>query len=547
MRRSVESKSRCTRSTAGGRPPRPGARTILFGLCVLLPALARGQVWEVGNLALSAPTDQASAYFGAEAATGDFNGDGYLDLAVSAPFYDFDASHQNSGQVHFYLGGPSGLAATPFYTLTGGVAGMRAGAALAAGNFDSDPADELAISAPGMDVGGQDEAGRVYIYNHGESLTFVEQGGTIQGAPEPFDHFGEALAVGDFDNDDFYDLAIGVPGENIEDPAPTVLDAGVVQVLFGSASGLDGTGDQYVTQAVLGGVQANARFGRSLAAGDFNEDDTFYDLAIGVPDRDVAGVANAGQIVIVRGSATGLVATNHQVIDQTFFGLTQLADDNFGWSLAAGDFNRTVACWNNITCKTDLAIGIPFKDVASQANAGMIVAAYGSSTGLTAAGAQVLDQGDLSDFASSPEPGDTFGATLASDWYYSARLNGRSGSGSADHLVVGANNEDWISVVDAGIVHLVFGGTSGLQSEPGQFRMIEDGLAAAPQQADARFGSSVAIGDFDGDGHADLALGIVEQDVAGLTDAGAVQVLYGALFAGGFERGSTATWSSVVP
>lgn len=535
------------RCRAGGRAGWFRAWALLVGSAALVPATARGQVWEVGNRALSAVNDQASAFYGAEAASGDFNGDGYPDLAVSAPFHDFDASHQNSGLVHLYLGGPSGIAATPFHTLTGGVAGMRLGAALAAGRFDSDAADELAISAPGMDVGGQDEAGRVYIYNYGEGLTFVEQGGTIQGAPEPFDHFGEALAVGDFDDDSFYDLAIGVPGENIEDPAPTVLDAGVVQVLFGSASGLDGTGDQYVTQSVLGGVQANARFGKALAAGDFNEDDTFYDLAIGVPERDVAGVANAGQIVIVRGSASGLVATNHQVIDQTFFGLTHQADDNFGWSLAAGDFNRTSTCWNSITCKTDLAIGIPFKDVASQANAGMIVAAYGSSTGLTAAGAQILDQGDLSDFASGPEAGDNFGATLASDWYYSARLNGRSGSGSADHLVVGANNEDWLSVVDAGIVHLVFGGASGLQSELGQFRLIEDGLAAAPQQADARFGSSVAIDDFDADGHADLAIGIVEQDVAGLTDAGALQILYGALHAEGFERGSFATWTTVVP
>ena len=36
----------------------------------------------------------------------------------------------------------------------------------------------------------------------------------VVGSAEPGDRFGESLAVGDFDNDGFMDLAIGVPDED---------------------------------------------------------------------------------------------------------------------------------------------------------------------------------------------------------------------------------------------------------------------------------------------------------------------------------------------
>jgi FG-GAP repeat len=46
--------------------------------------------------------------------------------------------------------------------------------------------------------------------------------------------------VGDFNNDGFVDLAIGVPDEDIED----IEDAGVVHIVYGSVSGLSITENQ---------------------------------------------------------------------------------------------------------------------------------------------------------------------------------------------------------------------------------------------------------------------------------------------------------------
>jgi hypothetical protein len=530
-----------------------GLRAAVVTIGALTAALAGGQVWDQGNQGLTLHGgSQQNAYFGQVVASGDFNGDGFRDLAVGTPAFDFDAGSVDCGRMQIHLGGPQGLSPSRYYHVTGGSAQMRFGATLAFGDFDGDGVDELAVGAPGFDAGGQDEAGRLYVYEFASptpTQSFFDQNTTgIQDAAEPFDHFANALAVGDFDDDGFEDLAIGVPGENLEDPAPTQLDAGVVQILYGSASGLSDVGNQRFTQAALGGVQANARFGAVLAAGDFNEDENFEDLAIGIPERDVAAVTDAGQLVILRGTATGLLTTNSQVLDQTHFGLLNQTGDRFGAALATGDFDRTTGCWFSLACRTDLAVGLPGQDHGADVQAGAVMVAYGSNTGISLTGSQFFYQDDLLDGSTAPESNDNFGAALTSEWITAAELTGVLGAGgNPDHLVIGALNEDWVSDVNAGIVHLVFGGPTGLLSgPPGQFWFVGPGLAAAPIQGDARFGNALAIGDFDNDGHADLAVAALEQDVAGQGDAGLVQVLYGALFASGFEAGTLVHWSTAV-
>ena len=103
-------------------------------------------------------------------------------------------------------------------------------AGAAKGDFNGDGFGDLAIGIPGEDVGGDQDAGAVtIIYGSTNGLTaiatatvpasqFWSQDTTgILDSAEPGDSFGSALAAGDFDDDGFSDLAIGVPGEDASD------------------------------------------------------------------------------------------------------------------------------------------------------------------------------------------------------------------------------------------------------------------------------------------------------------------------------------------
>ena len=63
------------------------------------------------------------------------------------------------------------------------------------------------------------------------------------------------------------------------------------------------------------------------------------------------------------------------------------------------------------------------------------------------------------------------------------------------------------------------------------------------EQADFGFGASLGVGDFDGNGQADLVLGESTRDTVAVDD-GAALVLYGHLFLDGFESGDRGAWSA---
>ena len=59
--------------------------------------------------------------------------------------------------------------------------------------------------------------------------------------PESGDHFGQALAHGDFDHDGYQDLAVGVPGEGVD----VLISSGAVEVIYGALLGLDSSRRQF--------------------------------------------------------------------------------------------------------------------------------------------------------------------------------------------------------------------------------------------------------------------------------------------------------------
>jgi hypothetical protein len=139
----------------------------------------------------------------------------------------------------------------------------------------------------------------------------------VGGAEETGDQFGWSLAAGLYNGDDFYDLAIGVPGEDVG----TVVDAGAVNTMHGSATGPAGTG-QVLFQGdnALGDViEPNDRFGQSLAKGIFSNgfnNDAFDDLAVGVALEDVGDRVDAGLVNLLEGSAAGGLLGSNTVLVQ---------------------------------------------------------------------------------------------------------------------------------------------------------------------------------------------------------------------------------------
>ena len=448
-------------------------------------------------------TPQEGDLFGSALASGDFNGDGYSDLAIGIPGKTvtiFGTTYQNIGRVVVIYGSPGGLTGTgtsvpaprafdfgddDLYVFEDGevTSGARLGQALAWGDFNGDGAGDLAIGAPNFTLSKfleptPSEAGAVWVLfgskktssslgglTETNNLRFMEHdlGGGAAGLEQAGDHFGAALLSGDFNGDTRSELVIGTPDKQIPDPTlPFVLDklSGTVYVLSGAPLGLDLT----VRVAYSDECKRGIRLGASLASGDFNGDGV-PDLAFGAPNEMTDAFCGAvgvpitanlgGSVYVVYGTGTGtglpdcFTPCNEQQFFQHNFGGTDVAYDNFGAALAAGEFNGDG--------KADLAIGTPSKNVVGFTKAGQVYVVYGSGSGISPVatrGAQVFN--DLSGLQAYAR----FGSTLTA-WNFGRdetviTLHGPVTVRTAD-LAVGAPYRTVNGVSGAGEVDVLYG------------------------------------------------------------------------------------------
>jgi hypothetical protein len=405
--------------------------------------------------------------FGFAVAKGDFNADGFTDLAVGAPKEGVGTAVL-AGAVNVFYGSVDGLPATSQVRLQGNPEDSdQFGFALDAGLFNDDDVMDLAVGAPGETVGGRPGAGAVSVfYGSAGGLPATSQP-LLQGNPEQGDNFGAALVAGFF-NADQGDLAVGAPREDVGSAG----GAGAVSVFSGTPGGLP-TASRVLLQT---NPEVGDQFGSALAAGFFSGGTIFYDLAVGAPTETVGGKADAGAVSVFLGSAIQLSGTAAQTLVQgPGVGGTAEAGDQFGSALAAGFFD---------TGPSDLAIGAPFEDLGTATDAGAVNVVYGSNTGLVGRN-QTLTQ-DSPGVVGTAEPGDLFGAALARGIFF----NNFNGDSFTD-LAIGASGEDVGAAADAGAVNVQHGSAAGLPGPGGQlFTQDSPGVGGSAESGDG-FGSAL--------------------------------------------------------
>ena len=418
---------------------------------------------------------------GSSLAVCDFNGDGWLDLAVGAK----DDADENvavpadkQGAVHVFLGDAGRLGDEADFMLHGVVpdgsgwvseAGMNLGTSVAAGDLDGDGLCDLVAGAP--DAGGEDGAVLVWRGSAVPGEGLVREPAAFLSGPDGGE-LGRRLAVGDVDGDGRDELWVSAWTADLG-----ARGAGGVWGFPADALPLDGGAvDVAAATWVRLGTSSYERLGTSLALSDL-DGDGLEDVVIGSYRDEVGSGVNEGTVTVFWGA--------------------DVAAGPLPWDATGADAAVTI---EGVAGQDRLgqAVGV-VGDLTGDGVADLLaLAGYDSALGVEAGAPYFLpvEEGATPERLALPgvAAGHGIGASVA--WM------DVDGDGQIDLLSSAADAGDPEVGANAGQLQVWSGGADGVDAEG-------RGLLGRHETHDAtdRFAHAVRnIGDFDGDGYADLAV-----------------------------------------
>jgi PKD repeat protein len=297
-----------------------------------------------------ATSDQEGSKFGFAVSTaGDFDGDGYSDLLVGAPFYDADQG-PDGGLFFVYYGSPSGLKAEPGWSLTDEGAWAYMGSSVAtAGDLDGDGYADIVVGTARTRENLEETGPSPYNLKPGYYWAYVYLGAPHQN-PRParqerlyifksqhdaYELNYPATTAGDLDDDGFADIVFGVPASAEDDYSQR---GGWAYLYAGGPDGLLSQDDWRYDHSPwprwkVGGERHEGYFGAAVAGVGDIDGDGRGELCVGGPGFRTYGPP-VGQGYLVSGFSAG--QPRPQILRRT----QQQEGSRFGAAVAgAGDVN----------------------------------------------------------------------------------------------------------------------------------------------------------------------------------------------------------------